>query len=229
MTLHVYYTRLDNLLSLQWYDAQGCIQSDAIDVMEETPLFVTLIMVLQRLDRMMWGISQGALKVVEHGVGSSAELNTECRGRFELVGRRSYCASVTKSEEDTAATTSFFLKSRWAEERQEYKEPDIIRIAHDRASKLLPKEYRDMITMHIPDVVASGECTTESTMRIRLLMKKAGGLEDMCIDCIYQYARVQVVLVTKKLQPVDDLSPIEFWRVFWDIIRCKPASNSNRA
>ena len=178
----------------------------------------------------MWGLNQDSLKAVERSIGGAVELKTECRGQFELVGRRTYCASIIKSgagEESKGADSALFLKSSWAEERQEHKEPDIIRIAHDRASKLLPKKYCDMVTNHIPAMITLEEGAAESTSGTRLLLKKAGGLEDMCIDCIRRHARVQVVLVTKKLQPVEDLAPVDFWQVFWDIFRCKPDPHSN--
>ena len=195
-------------------------------------MFVTLVMILQRLDRKMWGLSQVASEVVERSSNGPVELKTECRGQFELIGRRTYCASIIPKRESDGegevTPTSLFLKSNWAEERQELKEPDIIRIAHDRAFKLLPEKYREMVTHHIPTVITSGECVAETTSIIRLLMKKAGGIEEMSIEDIQNQARVQVVFVTEKLQAAEDLEPVDFWQVFWDVVRCKLDTNSNQ-
>ena len=195
-------------------------------------MFVALVMILQRLDRRMWGLNRSAAEVVERSVGGkSAELKTECRGRFELVGRRTYCASILRSEaeeRDAGVSSSLFLKSSWAEERQEFKEPDIIRTAHDRASKLLPEKYREMVTHHIPTVLTSDECIDDATSIIRLLMKKAGGIVEMSVEDIQNQARVQVVFVSEKLQAAEDLEPVDFWQVFWDIVRCKFYTNSNK-
>ena len=188
-------------------------------------MFVTLVMILQRLDRKMWGLSQVASEVVERSSNGPVELKTECRGQFELIGRRTYCASIIPKRESDGegevTPTSLFLKSNWAEERQEHKEPDVIRTAHDRASTLLPEKYRDMVINHIPAVITSDECTAESTSTIRLLMRKAGEMKEMSVDDIHSHARVQVFLVSQKLQPVEDLTPVDFWQVFWDIVRCK--------
>ena len=162
------------------------------------------------------------------GPDNLSGIKQECRGRFELVGRHSLCSSWAKSEigeQGKDIPNSIFIKSSWVEERKEHKEPEIIRIANDRASSLLPQKYRNMVTNHIPTVITSDEHTSDSTSIIRLLLKRAGGIEDMSLDDIHNHARIQIVLVTKKLQPVQDLAPVDFWKAFWDIARCEFSIN----
>lgn len=218
----------DTMFSLRWYDAQGCIQSETVNILEELPIFVAFIIIIQRFDKKMWGLSTPA--TIERAVGKTnlTELKEECQGRFELVGRHTYCSSFTNleiNEQRKDVPSSIFIKSSWVEERKEHKEPEIIQIANDRASRLLPQKYRNMVTNHIPTVITSDEHTSDSTSIIRLLLKRAGGIEDMSLDDIHNHARIQIVLVTKKLQPVQDLAPVDFWKAFWDIARCEFSIN----
>ncbi|KAK0187208.1 hypothetical protein F5146DRAFT_1142163 [Armillaria mellea] len=46
----------DNMLSIRWYDAEGCIGTQSIDIVGEPPLFVVLVIILQRFDGAMWGL-----------------------------------------------------------------------------------------------------------------------------------------------------------------------------
>ena len=83
-----------------------------------------------------------------------------------------------------------------------------------------------MVTNHIPVVVASKECKSESTAAIRLLMKQAGGLSEISEDTMKKQARVQILMVTKKLLKVTDVPYANLvWKVVWEINRCKSSSN----
>ncbi|EEB99997.1 hypothetical protein MPER_00167, partial [Moniliophthora perniciosa FA553] len=44
-----------SLLELWYYDTQGAIQSHYIDILQELPLFVVMVMIFQRFNRRMWG------------------------------------------------------------------------------------------------------------------------------------------------------------------------------
>ena len=78
-----------------------------------------------------------------------------------------------------------------------------------------------MVADHIPKVEASQACTADSTATIRLFIKYAGGYEWLTEDDIKEQARERHWMVCKKLNPVKDLPPEKFWKVFWDIVRCK--------
>ena len=78
-----------------------------------------------------------------------------------------------------------------------------------------------MVTNHLPVVVASKECKSESTAAIRLLMKQAGGLSEISEDTMKKQARVQILMVTKKLLEVTDVhDPVSVWKAVWEINRC---------
>ena len=63
--------------------------------------------------------------------------------------------------------------------------------------------------------------TTESTAVIRLLIKHVGGLERLTEDDIIKQARARNYMVCRKLKSITDLDLDNFWKVFWDIIRCE--------
>ena len=113
----------------------------------------------------------------------------------------------------------FFFKSSWAECARE-KEFIIINTAHERSKKHLG-EYARMVNDYIPKVEASQACTTDSTAIIRLFIKYAGGYKRLTEDDIKKQARDRHWMVCKRLKPVKDLPPEKFWKVFWDIVRCK--------
>ena len=115
--------------------------------------------------------------------------------------------------------TSCFFKSSWAECSRD-KESDIIKLASERAELLL-EECARMVTNHMPKVEAAQAGTTESTAVIRLLIKHAGGLERLTEDDIIKQARARNCMVCRKLKSITDLDPDNFWKVFWDIIRCE--------
>ena len=115
-------------------------------------------------------------------------------------------------------TKPWFFKSSWKEDFR-VSEYDIIRVARERAVKYL-KEYSGMVTSHIPEVKAGETCACFSTSRVRVFMKDVGGKMDLGVDHIEQHSRTRVWMVTHKLRPITKLKADDFWKVFWDIVRC---------
>ena len=114
----------------------------------------------------------------------------------------------------------FFFKSSWAECGRD-KEPEILRVAYERANKYLPENCRKMVTNHLPVVEASKECGSVSTLIIRLFMKQAGGLSEISEGTMKKQARVQILMVTKKLLKVTDVPDAYLvWKGVWEINRC---------
>lgn len=212
------------MLSLRWYDAEGCIESDEIDIVKQTPMLVLLLMVLQRFDKRMWGLTLDDPTRVKVG-DKCYLLDSELDCTYELTGRRTLGANATPlpaadlPTQPQANGTSLFLKSSYAKCRDP-KEPDIIDIIHERANSFLPEKYRKMVTDHVPTVIASEECESESTAIIRLLIKGAGGLAQLTEEDIMKESRVRMYMVTRKLQVLQNLPPSDFLRIFWELIRC---------
>lgn len=187
-------------------------------------MLVLLLMVLQRFDKRMWGLSMDTpLKV---NVGSECySLDPEMDCVFEFAGRRTFGATAvllppTNQESQSQVTSPpLFLKSSYVK-CSDRKEPNIINIIHERANTLLPEKYRKMVTDHVPTVIASKECDSESTAIIRLLIKAAGGFTQLTEEDIRKESRIRVWLVTRKLQVLQNLPPASFWRIFWQLLRC---------
>ncbi len=56
---------IDNMLSLRWYDAEGCIVTQPIDIIGRLPLFVVMVIILQRFEAAMLGLSD--IQMTENG------------------------------------------------------------------------------------------------------------------------------------------------------------------
>ena len=152
-----------------------------------------MVMIFQRFSPCSLGISQrDASQVTVDNLTFELEEDSQI---FRLFGRRTVGSPVS-------------LRPK-----------DIIRVARERAVKYL-KEYSGMVTNHIPKVKAGETCTSFSTSRVRVFMKNVGGNMDLGGDHIEQHSRTRVWMVTRKLQPITGLRADDFWKVFWDIVRC---------
>jgi hypothetical protein len=117
--------------------------------------------------------------------------------------------SQDNQSEDEQSDDILFLKSAWPETTRR-KEPEVIIEAYKRAEELLGTEARS-VTDHLPVLVSSKELAYTSTEIIRRLVKSTtpNGF------------RVQLWMLSKKLQPMYALDPKDFWTAFWHTLRCK--------
>ena len=91
--------------------------------------------------------------------------------------------------------------------------------AYSRAEALL-NEYSRMVTDHLPKVEAAEASSVDATSIFRTLIYEGGGLEGTSKADIERRGRVKVWMVSERLKPVTSLKPDDFWKVFWDIVRC---------
>lgn len=131
---------------------------------------------------------------------------------------RQATVETTNGANTSPVEKPLFFKSSWKENSRS-SEPDIIETAHKRAKDYL-KEYSRMVTNHIPEVNATEACSSYSTSKIRLFFKDVGGNQDLSKEYIKQHGRTRMWMVTRKLKPITELQPDDFWKVFWDIVRC---------
>ena len=131
-------------------------------------------------------------------------------------------AKGSKDEEEQASTNpeerTLFFKQSWTESTR-HKEFDIIMTAYSRAEALL-KEHSRMVTDHLPTVEAAEASSADVTSVFRTLIYEIGGLEGTSKADIEKRSRVKVWMVNERLKPVTSLKPDDFWKVFWDIVRC---------
>ena len=178
--------------------------------------------VIQRSKRLR---GYGSAKTDLDGIGT-IHTDTGTRLHFELSGRRTYGANFTLKSGTPLPTISnldassgfnnaapddaqHFFKVAWPEICRD-NEPHILRVALDRAAKHLPIEHQEAVTGHLPNIVQFQEVEGTSTAIIRRLL----GLPTTD-------SRVQLWTASKKLSGLETLlDPMEFWKVFWEIIRC---------
>jgi len=208
-------------MSMRWYDAEGCIESTSINIIQHLPLLVVFLDIMQRSKRLR-GYSDAKTNV--NGIGR-IHTDTEIGPHFESSGRRTYGASFSLksniplpiiSDLDTSSgsnTTTIdeaqhFFKVTWPEIRRD-KEPCILRVALERAAKYLPVEHQEAVTGHLSNIVRFEEVEGTSTATIRRLL----GLPTTD-------SRVQLWTISKKLSGLETLlDPMEFWKAFLEIIR----------
>jgi len=78
----------DALLTMRWYDAQGDVTAEPFSILEQLLIFILLVVILQRFDSRMWGMSQrDVTKVVIDG---QTFLLEEKEPQFALAGRRTF-------------------------------------------------------------------------------------------------------------------------------------------
>lgn len=286
----------DTTLTLHWFDAQGCLESEPIDIFKQLPLFVTMVVILQRFTPHNWGFSQrDKSRVTVEGREFLLEQNNQTL--YQLHGRRTYVAFAndapvtpatgdarppaqgnptsrtpghgystrrkatavasereadgtvpaqnTESQGDplvakpvvmnatgegaaadegsqstsSKRTTGYCFKKD-DKEAKRVPEYATVKLIYARAQQHLPARYLEMVTNHLPDIVAGEECHGVTTADIRLHAKLAGGLPDISEGEIMERARVRILMLSRKLEHVSNLSPPEFWKVFWEIMRC---------
>jgi hypothetical protein len=237
---------IDANMTLYWYDSQGCIEADGVDIVEELPLLIVMIMIFKDLSLGMWGCTPVDVWTEDKNKKKVPYWPKEnVVGSFQIIGRRTFAVDAISKKPiqvQTASTTpslpvrrsgrlnkqpqpsSFsdnqpkdeqleedilFLKSAWPETSR-HKEPEVIEVAYERARAILGTEARS-VTDHLPVVVNSQELAYTSTKIIRHLVQSttATGF------------RVQVWMLSKKLQPIHALDPSDFWKAFWQILCCK--------
>jgi len=226
-------------LTLYWYDSQGCIEADKINIIEELPLLVIMIRIFEDFPLGMWGYTPIDIWVEDENKTKVHYRHQEkFMGSFQIISRRTFTADATRIPLQTAAASTpalntqrsgrlnkqrhpssphdkqsediLFLKSAWPETKRR-KEPEVILEAYKRVEALLGTEARS-VTKHLPVLVNFEELAYTSTEIIRDLVKSTT-TDGFC---------VQIWMLSKRLQPIHALKPSEFWMAFWHTLRCKP-------
>ena len=106
------------MLSLRWYDAQGCIESETFDFLENLPLFITMIIIFQRYTPYLWGISQQDSSEVD--IDGHLFRIVETPPRFQLHGRRttSFNARAILPRKDDTQTVNNFRGSQYEQKEK---------------------------------------------------------------------------------------------------------------
>ncbi|EEB89019.1 hypothetical protein MPER_12938 [Moniliophthora perniciosa FA553] len=217
----------DTQLQLWYYDSQGGIHTHYIDILEQLPLFVVMVMIFQRFDSRMWGERDTQICSATHSKSYHMIEDTKRGPHFQLRGRRPFTAKVsevpvvsaknnpvgpkTRAQAQAEAQTEpeiKFFKGAWPEVPRG-KEPVVLAEAHRRADELLDEPCKSYVKDHIPTVEAWDELPDTSTVLIRCFL----GL-------LTENGRVQLWMVSPILEPARTLRPQAFWIALWEAIRC---------
>ncbi|ESK84872.1 other 1 protein kinase [Moniliophthora roreri MCA 2997] len=198
----------DTELPLWYYDSQGCIQTHCIDILQQLPLFVVMVMVFQRFNSRMWGVRDTEIFCPAKSKTYHVIEDTKKGPRFELCGRRTFTAHVSEKQNHSTSDDHEFFKAAWPDISRN-KEPAILDEAHRRADELLQEPLRSYVKDHIPMVDAWEELSDTSTALIRCLL----GLST-------ENGQVQLWMICPILEPARKLAPQAFWVALWEAIRC---------
>jgi hypothetical protein len=208
-------------LTLFWYDSQGCIQADSIHIIEELPLLAVMIMIFEDFPLGMWGYTPVNIWTKDENLRKVPyRRNENAVGSFQIIGRRTFTADASnkKPKVQTATTPTTTLntrRSRRLSKRPTQPQPSTSVDEHSededkRAKELLGTESRS-VTDHLPVLISSQALAYTSTEIIRRLVKSTAT----------DGFRVQLWMLSKKLQPIHALDPKDFWKAFWHTLRCK--------
>ncbi|KAH6904249.1 hypothetical protein BKA70DRAFT_1226901 [Coprinopsis sp. MPI-PUGE-AT-0042] len=226
----------DNLLTLKWYDSQGCISTNPIDIVAQLPLVVVMIIIFQRFDHRMRGTACIDLKACLNGVEVPLDVPFDFHSPWQLKGSHTVATSpvargkgINKPANSptthghypgqsrlgptstmTESLKDTFLKFSW---REETRDPEglVIKTAKERATYYLPlkKCSPEWVTSHLPDVKLYEEYETLSTRHIRA-----------CLGLDTVQSRIPTLMLSKKLHALNELEPRDFRKVIWQLIRC---------
>lgn len=209
----------DNMLSLRWYDAEGSIVTQPIDIIGRLPLFVVMVIILQRFKAAMLGLSD--IQMTENGPVSFCLESDKAKGKlFGLVGRQTFMQlSVTSV---WSAATSHVLdgskQSIAPQEPHEASDAPVITSTplSPGLTPTLPKRWcsnRLKASNTLPNSSSSFPVPQQSS---RVFPGSARQLLGLGAEPSHSLLR----LVCHKLFPIKDLDVQEFWKASWELIRC---------
>ncbi|KAJ3540697.1 hypothetical protein NMY22_g4187 [Coprinellus aureogranulatus] len=224
----------DSSLRLNWYDSQGSIRTDSIDIVEQLPLLVAMTVLFQRFKKPMRGIAGIKLEMTLDNKQVKFLIPADVDARWELKGRRPVTCIPVPVESKTSTTaqtqrptrgsktssdsdqhredvakllSEHHFKWSWRENTRD-NEADIIATAKERAEKYLGEHKSDVLN-HLPEVKHAQDYASLSTSHIR----KYAGLD-------VKGSRLPSLMVSRRLSEVTDLDGEVLKTKIWEIIRC---------
>ncbi|KAH6904218.1 hypothetical protein BKA70DRAFT_1297406 [Coprinopsis sp. MPI-PUGE-AT-0042] len=229
-THSISFTLQDNWLDLKWYDPQGCIATEPINIVTQLPLLVMVVVLLQRFSPQMQGRASLDLAVTTEGARIPFDIPENSRPRWELKGRHGVTTSLVRKGTKSLVRSSssglttrarcradaeaakmasledLFFKLSWRDARRP-SEGHVISTAKERAQHYLPDPRQ--VTEHLPDVLMHEDYDELSTCHIRQSL----GLSTLD-------SRTPSIMVMRKLSSLDTVAPVHFQNFIWQIIRC---------
>ncbi|KAG1772855.1 hypothetical protein EV702DRAFT_1201316 [Suillus placidus] len=224
------YVVNNDMIYLWYFDRQDAIQCSGINLVQDLPRFMVLLLAIQRMPYAEWGYnrvfepepgSSGEVRIPDEDIGEvdlTFDLKSDKRTtHFGLRGRATTVFPV-KSEKLSALvptlphhnphnpTNELVAKLYWPEEERE-SEPVMLQKVYEIAKK----DEEGKVKHHVPEMVWFHKFEDTSTAKIR----KTLGLKDA-----ERGRRVLYIIVFRKLDPITDLSDKQFLTAWWHIVVC---------
>ncbi|KAJ6515151.1 hypothetical protein C8R47DRAFT_1090255 [Mycena vitilis] len=227
----------DANLHVWYYDHQGIIQSDGICLLTETPYFLVLLAIFQRLDAAGWGMIpelaasfDGAVFSCEDGPDIAINSGDCHRSHYGIVGRGTQVYGATATSVKISPAVTMNPREARASKRHAgnpstpSNDPDaedvskmVIKISHPEGKRCPEQEFikkaqllqDEDIKGHLPVVFGAREFTMFSTEAVRLAL----GLPT-------DGWRAPRVIVFERLYELPNLSDDDLWLGIWKLVRC---------
>jgi len=233
---------------LYWYDSQGCIETDNINIIEELPLLVIMIRIFEDFPPGMWGYTPIEIWAEdENKTKVHYRRQEKPMGSFQIISRRTFTADVTRIPLPTGASapapnpqrsSSLHTQCHQSSLRAEHSENTSPKNEQSEDILFLKSAWPETKRRKEPEVIIEAYRRAEA-----LLEAEAGNVTDhlpvlvnfkelayTSTEIIRDLVKstttdgfcVQVWMLLKKLQPIHTLDPSDFWTAFWHTLRCKP-------
>ncbi|KAH6903795.1 hypothetical protein BKA70DRAFT_1513450 [Coprinopsis sp. MPI-PUGE-AT-0042] len=230
----------DNLLSFKWYDPEGCITTERIDIVSQLPLLVVMLTVFQRFDHRMRGIACIETSVSLSTGETAFDIPHNAHAPWQLRGTHTTAAAPVRrgtgvskpagaatshghypekgisSEAHTAIGSKLqslkdvFFKFSW---REETRDPEgvVIATARERARHYLNKEGTS--PEWVTDYLPDVKVYLEYETLSTKHIRTGLGLE--CKE-----SRIPTLMLSRKYQSFSEVQASQFRFVIWQVIRC---------
>ncbi|KAH6904259.1 hypothetical protein BKA70DRAFT_541793 [Coprinopsis sp. MPI-PUGE-AT-0042] len=233
----------DDRLSLNWYDTQGCASTHSINIVEDLPLLVMAMILLQRFDHRMRGNAGIELMASIEGESVPFEIASDSHVPWQLKGRRTVSTESVRKQvpEEEHPVSRPHNGQRLTRAKSKVKG------ASDAAS------CRPIRTESWPDIFFKHSWREEERPREAIIIREASKrarapkdgvdpkwvtdhLPEVIFDHEYDFlstrhirnalgvshkgSRTPTWMLSKKLLPFEEVTATEFGGFIWQLIRC---------
>ncbi|KAH6904219.1 hypothetical protein BKA70DRAFT_1432418 [Coprinopsis sp. MPI-PUGE-AT-0042] len=230
----------DSQLSLKWYDAEGCIETESIDIISHLPLMVVMLIIFQRFDHRMRGVACVETKASINGEDLEFDIPHTAFSPWQLRGTHTTATVPVRkgrgvarpangpishghspetdlpfqanlgTDAPLATLRDTFFKFSW---REEARDPEgvVIATAKERARYYLPMQRQS------PELVTDHLPDVKSYREYETLSTRH---IRACLGLDTKESRVPTLMISRKYQPFSGVKPSDFRTAIWQVICC---------
>ena len=132
-------------MTLFWYDFQGCIEADKINIIEELPLLTVMIRIFEDFPLGMWGYTP--INVWTEDENRKKVPKGAMMGSFQIKGRPTFTADAPKipAQTVTAPTTMTASTTALSSHLNEPAQPSSSHDEHSEGTQLEDERLEDIL------------------------------------------------------------------------------------